>query len=108
MRKDFRTGWLLLLIRAGPGHGYELRHELRERALELDRAVMYRSLREMERMGWISSCWASSKAGPRRRIYDITEDGLEALDGIVREIELAREAHDAFLEAYRATGDGDR
>ncbi|MEA2220214.1 MAG: PadR family transcriptional regulator, regulatory protein PadR [Solirubrobacteraceae bacterium] len=107
MRKDSRTGWLLLLIRAGPGHGYELRHALRDRALEVDRAVMYRSLREMEQMGWISSRWASSRAGPRRRVYDITATGLQELDRIAREIELARDAHDAFLQAYRTTVDGD-
>ena len=86
MRKDFRTGWLLLLIRSGPGYGYELRHELRERDLELDRAVMYRSLREMEQLGWITSRWAQSTAGPRRRVYDITDAGRGELDRIVGEI----------------------
>jgi PadR family transcriptional regulator PadR len=101
MRKDFRTGWLLLLIRGGPGHGYELRHELRERALEVDRAVMYRTLREMEQSGLICSRWASSKAGPRRRIYDITEAGLDELGRIAVKVEGARDAHDAFLAAYR-------
>jgi DNA-binding PadR family transcriptional regulator len=107
MRKVFRTGWLLLLIRCGPGYGYELRHELRGRDLELDRAVMYRSLREMEQMGWISSRWARSTAGPRRRVYDLTDAGRAELDRIAGEIQLARDAHEAFLQAYRTMPGGD-
>lgn len=101
MSKDFRTGWLLLLLRDGPGYGYDLRRELHARSLDFDRAVIYRGLREMERDGLIASHWTSSEAGPRRRVYRLTQGGHEELRRIAGEIEEARDGHDLFLRAYR-------
>ena len=49
MQKDFRTAWLLLLLRDGSSYGYELRRELTAREMHVDPAVMYRTLRDMER-----------------------------------------------------------
>ena len=104
MSKDFRTGWLLLLLRDGPGYGYDLRRELQARALDFDRAVIYRGLRQMERGGLIASRWTSSEAGPRRRVYRLTAAGHAELARIADEIELAREGHDAFLRAFGRPG----
>ena len=98
--KDFRTGWLLLLLRDGASYGYELRRELRERGLNLDPAVMYRTLRVMETAGLISSRWMHSGAGPRRRVYRLTAAGRSELARIADEVGEARDAQTAFLEAY--------
>ena len=68
MSKDFRIGWLLILLRNGPGYGYDLRRALHARQLDFDRAVIYRGLRDMERAGLIASTWTDSEAGPRRRV----------------------------------------
>ena len=100
IRKEFRTGWLLLLLRDEPGYGYELRRALERRTIELDRAVLYRSLRTMEHAGLIASGWSRSTAGPRRRVYEITDAGRQELDRIARAIEVASRAHAAFLDAY--------
>ena len=99
--KDFRTGWLLMLLRDGPGYGYDLRRELHARALDFDRAVIYRGLREMERDGLISSRWTDSEAGPRRRVYRLTDGGHAELARIAGEVGAARDGHEAFLKAYR-------
>ena len=98
--KNFRTGWLLLLLRDGPGYGYDLRRELHGRDLEIDRAVMYRGLRDMEQAGLIISRWADSVAGPRRRVYSITGRGRAELERIVADLRATRRAHEAFLDAY--------
>ncbi len=100
MRKDFRTAWLLLLLRDRSGYGYELRRELGAHALELNAAVMYRSLRRMEQTGLISSRWVRSEAGPERRVYDITTAGRAELERIAATIGRARDAHDTFIAAY--------
>ena len=100
MQKDFRTAWLLLLLRGGASYGYELRRELELREMTLDPAVMYRSLRDMERGGLILSHWAHSETGPQRRVYEITEAGREALARIADTIRGARDAQSAFLVAY--------
>lgn len=98
--KDFRSGWLLLLMRDGSSYGYELRRELASRDIEIDRAVMYRGLREMESVGLIVSSWTESESGPRRRVYRITQRGRDELERIVAELRITRNAHEAFLRAY--------
>jgi PadR family transcriptional regulator, regulatory protein PadR len=103
--KNFRTGWLLLLLRDGPGYGYDLRRALHGRDLEIDRAVMYRSLRDMEQAGLIVSRWADSVAGPRRRVYSITGRGRAELERIVADLRATRLAHEEFLDAYARPGE---
>jgi len=100
MQKDFRTAWLLLLLRDGSSYGYELRRALGERAMRLDAAVMYRSLRNMESAGLISSRWVTSETGPRRRVYDISAAGLEELARIAASVERSRDVQNEFLHAY--------
>jgi DNA-binding PadR family transcriptional regulator len=99
MQKDFRTAWLLLLLRDGSSYGYELRRELDVRSTDLDPAVMYRTLRDMEQKGFITSHWMRSDAGPRRRVYDITEAGRDELARIAAVIRGMRDAHSDFLAA---------
>ena len=99
MHKDFRTAWLLLLLRDGSSYGYELRRELEQRADDLDPAVMYRTLRDMERSGFIRSHWVRSEVGPKRRVYDITEAGREELERVSVSIRATRDTHSEFLGA---------
>lgn len=104
MQKDFRTAWLLLLLRNGPSYGYELRRELELRARDLDPAVMYRTLRVMEANGFITSHWMRSDAGPKRRVYDITPAGRVELERIAVVIRSTRDLHSEFLEELERRG----
>ena len=100
--KDFRIGWLLLLLRSSTrGYGYDLRRELSLRGMSLDPAVLYRSLRDMESTGLIASSWMHSEEGPRRRVYTITAVGREELGRIAALVCDSRDAQDAFLTAHR-------
>lgn len=106
-RKEFRIGWLLLLLSGSDnssGYGYDLRRELELRGVSLDPAILYRSLREMESRALIVSRWMCSEEGPRRRVYDITAAGEAELARIAASVSAARDEHDAFLEAYRGQG----
>lgn len=100
MQKDFRTAWLLLLLRDGPSYGYELRRELTAREMHVDPAVMYRTLRDMERGGLISSRWMASENGPKRRVYDLTATGRKELVRIAGTIEQERNVQSEFLAAF--------
>ncbi len=97
MQKDLRTAWLLLMLRDGASYGYELRRELGARAGKLDPAVMYRSLRDMESGGLITSNWMQSHSGPRRRVYDLTQAGRRELVQIAATVAVTRDAQSAFL-----------
>lgn len=100
MHKDFRTAWLLLLLRDGSSYGYQLRRALAERDMRLDPAVLYRSLREMERGGFIASSWVTSGEGPKRRVYDLTPAGHDELARIAGAVQRSRDAQNEFLDAY--------
>lgn len=100
--KDLRAAWLLLLLRAEPSYGYVLRRELGERGFDVDPGTLYRTLRELERDGLITSRWMEPAAGPRARVYTITAEGRRRLDVLAAAIEFARAAQNVFLAAYEA------
>ena len=98
--------WLLLLLRDGESYGRELIGQLSERAISVDRGLAYRRLRELDADGAITSRWAQSDAGPRRRCYRLTAIGQLQLAEHATSIEETRQRHDAFMRAYaHAIGD---
>ncbi len=69
---------LLLMLHRAPAHGYNLTNGLAEFGLDpdaIDSSLIYRALREMETEEFIQSAWEEESLGPRRRVYEITEDG---------------------------------
>ena len=72
---------LLILVKNEPSHGYSLLAELGEMGIDtLHSSVVYRTLREMEELGWIQSDWETDQTqGPPRRTYHLTQQGEEAL-----------------------------
>jgi DNA-binding PadR family transcriptional regulator len=98
------TAWLLLLLDAGVGHGYELRRELVARGVPVELPVLYRKLRKLERDGWTVSRWTSSVSGPRRRSYELTCGGRRVLDEAAVVIATLRDQHEAFLHAHTLAG----
>jgi PadR family transcriptional regulator PadR len=97
--------WLLLLLDAGVGHGYELRRALAARGVAIELPVLYRKLRRLERDGWTESRWTSSLSGPRRRSYELTSDGRRLLEEAAVVVARLRDQNDAFLDAHsRSTG----
>lgn len=70
---------LAALLSAG-GYGYDLRRTILERTggeLDVDVGGMYRSLRRLEEEGAVVSRWSEDEAGPRRREYQVTDQGVE-------------------------------
>lgn len=78
--KDFLRTALLLLLRESPAHGYELIEHATVFGFDRsDPGGLYRTLRKLEEEGFVSSAWEESKAGPPRRIYNITRAGSQEL-----------------------------
>ena len=94
------TAWLLLLLETGASYGYELRRELDAHRLIVDPSVLYRSLRKLERDGWVESRWMKSAAGPRRRFYRLTEKGRRNLDELASLITEIRDLNEMFVLAH--------
>jgi DNA-binding PadR family transcriptional regulator len=72
---------LLTLINTQPRHGYTLLADLESIGITtIHPSVVYRTLREMEGLGWIDSDWDTNQTqGPPRRTYRLTVQGEEAL-----------------------------
>jgi len=70
---------LYLLLATGQSYGYDLAGLLNKHALtdsEIERAALYRTLRQLEDNGYVISEWDTSQPGPARRLYRLTEDGV--------------------------------
>ena len=102
--RHFLQACLLLLLRERPSHGYELLERLDARRLaDADPAGVYRALRILERDGLTRSTWCPSAAGPARRTYQLTPQGLAALDRAVVDLEQTRNALDTYLQHFGRT-----
>ena len=79
--REFVTPCLLLLLAESSAHGYELMERLKFLGFDWNGpGPIYRELRSLEDAGLVSSNWFVSKAGPGRRVYEITPSGREFLD----------------------------
>lgn len=73
---DMLTAHLLGMLNGWSAYGYELAQRLEEAGLgSYNKGSIYRNLRQMEDSGLVSSSWDTSKDGPARRIYDLTDTG---------------------------------
>jgi len=73
---DLLASSLLAFLRNWPAYGYQLVRELSNAGLPaFDSATVYRTLRQLERSGFVSSFWDTSRSGPARRMYSLTKAG---------------------------------
>lgn len=99
--RNFLQPCLLLLLREQPDHGYDLAVRLRPlHDGEGDAGGVYRALRALERHGLVCSEWQMSAAGPARRNYHITPEGLACLETQVHGLEHVHAVLHLFLERY--------
>jgi PadR family transcriptional regulator, regulatory protein PadR len=67
----------------GQAHGYAITGELEAIGITggaVDIGQVYRTLRDLEEAGHVTSSWSSEPSGPQRREYALTEAGYRALD----------------------------
>ena len=80
--------FLLLALEQWQSHGYELIRRMSAFGFEtLDRGSVYRTLRQLEKDGLVTSGWDTSHDGPARRLYTLTDAGrlyLEACAASLR------------------------
>ena len=94
---------MLLLLHEKPAHGYELMERLKEFGFEdgADPGLVYRNLRRMEEEGWIKSEWETEGAGPAKRLYKVTAEGIGLIHDWSLHIESSIQRLRYFQERYR-------
>ena len=79
------TSLILAALEQGTAHGWEIWSRLEESgggALRLKEGSLYPALYRLEQQGLIAARWestATSRRGPRRRIYRLTDKGRRRL-----------------------------
>src|SRR3712207_8573286 len=67
---------ILLSLREWNSYGYELMERAAAFGFEaMNPGTLYRTLRQMEKEGIVESTWETSRGGPARRMYTITDAG---------------------------------
>ena len=98
---------LLVLARLGTAHGYQIAAEAEPLAVThagLDGAAIYRALRRLESTDCVTSGWDTSGGGPARRLYTLTDRGVEHLGEWVEVMERIASAVGSLVKQGRKAG----
>src|SRR5215469_9070640 len=98
--KNWLVPVVLLLLREY-AYGYELIRGLATFGfVMLNPGPLYRVLRQMEKDGLVASSWDTSRQGPARRLYSITEAGEKYLKLWGSSLEQYRSITDRLIRLY--------
>jgi PadR family transcriptional regulator, regulatory protein PadR len=93
--------FLLLALEQWQSHGYELIRRMSAFGFEaLDRGSVYRTLRQLEKDGLLTSGWDTSKDGPARRLYTLTDAGRLYLETCAASLRGYQMMLDQFFSLY--------
>jgi poly-beta-hydroxybutyrate-responsive repressor len=102
MPKNILASWLLLLLRNWTAHGYQLIQTLMVMGLgAVDPTTVYRTLRQLESEGYITSAWDPKASGPARRVYTLTAAGEEYLIFWADQLGQYQNTLNRFFELYQ-------
>ena len=103
---DLLSTTLLAYLRNWNAYGYQLSQRLTEAGLPaFDSGTVYRTLRQLERTGLVSSFWDTSESGPARRMYSLTKAGDIFLSGWIDMLGRYQEVLRGTLDGIRPSDD---
>jgi PadR family transcriptional regulator, regulatory protein PadR len=82
MLKGHLDNILLAVLESGPAHGYAMIEAIRQRSdgsFDLPEGTIYPALHRLEVAGLLKSRWNEPPTGRKRRIYELTRAGTDAL-----------------------------
>lgn len=95
---------LLFFLSKQPSYGYELMDKLDQFGFQKskpDPAMVYRTLRSLEKEECVISKWDTKGTGPAKRNYEITQKGLALLHAWAKGIAMRKQSLAKFLKMYR-------
>lgn len=105
-RRRWMEPFVLVLLAGGGAHGYAITAQLEDMGItdgSVDLGQVYRTLRDLEQAGQVTSSWSTQPVGPQRRDYELTDLGYEAIDewaAVMKErARLIAEFNARYLEA---------
>lgn len=82
MLKGHLDNILLSVVEEGPLHGYAIIEAIRQRSggkFDLPEGTIYPALHRLETSGFLQSRWVEPPSGRKRRVYELTAKGTDAL-----------------------------
>lgn len=96
---------IMALLAQGEAHGYQIAQHLSGMRMfagrEPDHPGVYRALREMADEGLLTSSWETGDTGPARRVFTLTQAGVDCLETWLTTLRGYREAIDELLTLLR-------
>lgn len=94
---------LLLFLSKGASYGYELIDKLKNLGFHketVDIGAVYRTLRKLEKEGFVKSAW-QKKGRRKKRVYTITPNGRILLRAWVDRIKERKQVLEKFISLYQ-------
>jgi PadR family transcriptional regulator len=99
--KNWVVPVLLLMLRQWSSYGYALMERMSTFGLAaMNPGTFYRTLRQMEKDGMVSSSWDTSEGGPARRVYSITDAGEAYLHYRAQSLNHYQRMMETFFRLY--------
>jgi len=99
--KNWHVPVILLMLRQWNSYGYELMEKMSAFGLSaMNPGTFYRTLRQMEKDGVVSSSWDTSEDGPARRVYSITAAGEAYLKLWTESLDQYQKMMNTFFSLY--------
>ena len=95
---------ILLALRHKSSYGYELIREMPGFGFiegQVPPGMIYRHLRDLEETGLVASRWETHGSGPAKRMYVLTDEGLEVLGSWIDFMQRQADTLQNFIERYR-------
>jgi poly-beta-hydroxybutyrate-responsive repressor len=95
---------LLFFLSQGDSYGYELMAKLDNFGFPKtnpDPAMVYRTLRYLEKEGFVVSKWDTKGTGPAKRNYSLTQKGIGLLHLWAESIAMRKQVLEKFIKQYR-------
>lgn len=103
---DLLSTSLLAFLKNWDAYGYQLNQKLAETGMpDCDSGTVYRTLRQLEKSGFVSSFWDTSESGPARRMYSLTAAGEIFLSGWIEALQNYQRVLGSESDAGIAGGD---
>jgi PadR family transcriptional regulator PadR len=98
---------LLAFLKGCNAYGYQLSQKLAEAGMpQFDSGTVYRTLRQLEKSGLVSSFWDTSDSGPARRMYSLTKTGEIFLTGWIEVLQNYQKVLNSALHGFAPDDSG--
>jgi poly-beta-hydroxybutyrate-responsive repressor len=99
--RDLFVPYILLAVSLQRAHGYLIEDYLKSLGfISVEMSTLYRTLRQLEKDGYLLSVWEAGAAGPARRVYSLTDAGAAWLDRWVATLGVYQTMISRFFALY--------